>query len=152
MSGTDARRAHGALRGRARWSRAARAPLTLVLLAAVAAGCTGTGAPSTANPTVATPSAGADGWAPAGDTATGQRCTAAGERWVLTVTIKNTGTQRRGFSVLAQGKSATGESAGQYRWMDVLKAGESRTIKDVAFGKATTDGACTVEILARPAS
>ncbi len=126
--------------------------MTLVLLAAVAAGCTGTGAPSTANPTVATPSAGADGWAPAGDAATGQRCTAAGERWVLTVTIKNTGTQRRGFSVLAQGKSATGESAGQYRWMDVLKAGESRTIKDVTFGKATTDGACTVEILARPAS
>jgi hypothetical protein len=129
-----------------------RAPLALVLLAAVAAGCMGTGAPGTANPTVAAPSAGSDGWTPAGDAASDQSCTAAGERWVLTVTIKNTGSQRRGFSVLAQGKSAAGESAGQYRWMDILKAGESRTIKDVAFGKATKDGACTVEILARPAS
>ena len=129
-----------------------RAPLALVLLAAVAAGCMGTGAPGTANPTVAATSAGSDGWTPAGDAASDQSCTAAGERWVLTVTIKNTGSQRRGFSVLAQGKSAAGESAGQYRWMDILKAGESRTIKDVAFGKATKDGACTVEILARPAS
>ena len=152
MSATDTRHTPGALQARSLWSMGVRAPLALVLLAAVAAGCMGTGAPGTANPTAAAPSAGSDGWTPAGDAASDQSCTAAGERWVLTVTIKNTGSQRRGFSVLAQGKSAAGESAGQYRWMDILKAGESRTIKDVAFGKATKDGACTVEILARPAS